>query len=281
MLSMAKKAEIFEAKLSQQDLNTLAYIVKLDRDKEVNARVDKEVYTINQALQTSISAALFDFTKLSTSEVEEILTRCNEYMKGAEEFLIKYREDWIMKINEIKPQIKEESLKLLDAKKNQQQSVKALGEKFKDIPTKDLVNIFKEAKEEWCKKCAELTEEDKKVISEQGAVPHPGNKVKSKAEKVSQPITPEKGNENNMETIDNQNEVKNNIFNLKKKKLEFSGIYYEYEKDEKGLKVGNELFESLDKIKEYENNELEQMKKQMAEFCLKMEEVKMAFNYKG
>lgn len=258
MLSMAKKAEIFQSKLSQQDLNTLAYIVKLDRDKEVNARVDREVYTINQALQTSIAAALFDFTELSIAEVEDILTRSNEYMKGAEDFLIKYGEDWIMKINEIKPKIKEECLKLLNQNKNQADAVKILSEKFKEVPTKDRVNIFKETKEEWCKICPTIDKE---------------KKGKSEEMESSNTNIPKKENESNMEPTGKYKEG-TNMFEVVEKKVKFKGKYYDYEKDKNGLKVGCEFFKSLEEIETFRKREAEEFEKMIAE-------VRAAYNFEG
>lgn len=247
VLSMDKKAEIFESKLSQQDLVTLAYIVNRDMNKEFDLRLDKKVFALNQALETSIAAALFDYTDLTIAEVEEILKLSNEYMKGSEEFLIKYKEEWLMKINEVKPKIKEESIKLLDAAKNQQQAVKALGEIFKEVPTKDLVNIFKETKDEWCKRSTELTDEDRKIISEKGCIPHPENKVSMKEKVSSNAITPEKENEITTEQIDNSL----NTFEVVEKKLKFKGEYYDYEKDKSGLKVGCEFFSSLEEIEAF------------------------------
>lgn len=255
MLSMARKAEIFESKLSQDDLNTLAYIVKMDRDKEVNARVDRQVYTINQALETSIAAALFELTDLSIAEVERILKRSNEYMKESEEFLLKYGEDWIMKINEIKPKIKEETLKLLEANNNQADAVKTLKEKFKDIPTKDLVNIFKETKEEWCKRCPAIEKE---------------NKAKLEEKQASQVSTPKKQNISSTEQIDKQNK----LFEVVEKKMKFKGQYYDYEKDSTGLKVGTEFFRNLEEIEAFRKREEEEFNKMITE-------VKAAFAFEG
>jgi hypothetical protein len=275
---MAKKAEIFESKLSQADLITLAYIIKKDVEKEVNEQVDKQVYAINQSLTTCISAAIFDFTDLSNSEVEEIIARSNEYMKDSEEFLIKYKEEWIMKINEIKPKIKEESIKLLEGKKNQEQSIKALREIFKDVPTKDLVNTFKEAKEEWCKKCAELTPEDKEILAKKGRIPHPENKIKSKEKDSSQVIIPKEEKKGNSKAICGENErLKhlNNIFRPTK----FQGAFHNYEKVDEGLKVGSKVFKGLEDLNKYKTEELAEMQKQIDLFNSKIEEVEAAFEY--
>ena len=262
LLSMAKKAEIFESKLSQDDLNTLAYIVKMDIDKEVNARLDKKAYTINQALETSMAAALFEYTDLSIEEAERIFERSNEYMKDSEEFLLKYREEWIMKINEIKPKIKEECLKLLELDKSQAEAIKILGEKFKDVPQKDRVNIYKETKEEWCKSCHAIEK---------------GNEAELEEKEVSNVNTPKEENKGNTKTIDKSD----NTFEVVDKKIVFNGKYSEYMKVNNGLKVGSVFFKSLGEIEEYKKKELEELQKQIEHFNCEVEEIKAAFSFEG
>lgn len=255
MLSMDKKLELWEKELPLDKLALIAFACKRDVDHEVNARVDKQVYTINQALETSIAAALFDFTNLNIVEVEEIIVKSNIYMKDSEQFLFKHGEEWIMKINEIKPKIKEESLKLLDANNNQADAVKALKEKFKDIPTKDLVNILKETKEEWCKKCPTI---DK------------GNKAKLDEKEDRQASTPKKEYESNMKSIDG----KNNVFEVVEKRLKFKGEYHDYEKDKNGLKVGAEFFKNLEEIEVFKIKEMEEFEKMISE-------VRAAYSFEG
>ena len=252
---MDKKLELWESQLPMDKLALIAFASKRDMDHEVNARVNKQVYTINQALETSIAAALFDSTDLHIEEVEKIIIKSNVYMKSSEEFLIKYGEDWIMKINEIKPRIKEESIKLLDKNKNQADAVKALKETFIDIPTKDLVNIFKETKEEWCRKCPTIEK---------------GNKAKSYEKEVSQASTPKKENKSTTEVIDKQN----NTFEVIEKKLRFKGEYHDYEKDKSGLKVGAEFFKNLEDIEAFRIKETEEFEKMITE-------IKSAFTFEG
>jgi 2-succinyl-5-enolpyruvyl-6-hydroxy-3-cyclohexene-1-carboxylate synthase len=252
---MDKKLELWESQLPLDKLALIAFASKRDVDHEVNLRVDKQVYTINQALETSIAAALFDSTDLNIEEVEKIISKSNEYMKSSEEFLIKYGEDWIMKINEIKPRIKDESIKLLDKNKNQADAVKALKEIFKDIPTKDLVNIFKETKEEWCRKCPTIEK---------------GNKAKLGEKEENQVSTPKKENKSIMEAIENQN----NTFEVVEKKLKFKGKYHDYEKDKNGLVVGIEIFKSLDEIEAFRIKETKEFEKMISEITL-------AFNFEG
>jgi len=252
---MDKKLEIWESQLPMDKLALIAFACKKDVDHEVNARVDKQIYTINQALETSIAAALFDSTDLNIEEAEKIISKSNEYMKDSEEFLTKYGEDWIVKINEVKPRIKAESIKLLDQNKNQADAVKALKEIFKDIPTKDLVNIFKETKEEWCKKCPTIEK---------------GNKVKLGEKEDSQASTPKKENESTTKPISKQN----NVFEVVEKKLKFKGEYHEYEKDKNGLKVGAEFFGNLEEIEAFRIKETK-------EFENMISEIRAAFNFEG
>jgi len=134
--------------------------------------------------------------------------------------------------------IKEECFKLLDACKDQEQAVKDLGAMFKDIPEKDLVNIFKKTKEEWCKRCPTIDKESK-----------------PKTEKKS-----------NVKPI--------NTFEVVEKKLKFKGEYYDYEKDDSGLKVGTEFFRSLEEIEAFRKREEEEFKKMISE-------VRNAFQFEG
>jgi hypothetical protein len=230
-----------------------------EQERAINTVIDERVYktthSIEQALDTSVAAALNMKTDLNISEIEEILTIASDYMIDSKEFLLKYGSDWIMKINEIKPKIKEECIKLLDQNKNQADAVKALKEIFKDIPTKDLANIFKETKEEWCKKCPTID----KV-----------NKAKLDEKEVSQASTPKKENESTVESIDKQN----NTFEVVEKKLKFKGEYHEYEKDKNGLVAGIEIFKSLDEIEAYRIKETKEFENMIAE-------VRAAFTFEG
>jgi hypothetical protein len=193
---MAKRAEMFEAKLSQYDLQTLAYIVKQAVNDAANKIADKQIFTINQALQTSISAALFETMELTIEEVEEILRITNEYMKDSEQFLLRWGVDWIMKLNEVKPKIKEDCIKLLDKNiSGQNEAVKELKKTYKDIPNKDLVNIFKEAKTEWMK-----PKEVREKIEAK-------NKAELEEKEVRQAITPKEENKGASETIESKQNV--------------------------------------------------------------------------
>jgi hypothetical protein len=239
----------------------------LEQEKALNLviseKVDKKLYSITSALDASISAALYELTDLSVKEVEEIISRSSDYMKDCEEFLIKYKEDWIMKLNEIKSDIKKECLKLLNKNiSGQNEAVKELKIKFNDIPNKDLANTFKEAKEEWClpKEMKEKTETKNQPISEQ--------------EQSNNVITHKEEKKSNTEEIDRHNMGTKNMFEMLEKKLKFKGNYYQYEKDKNGLKAGGEFFKNLEEFEVFRLKEIEDFEK----MC---EEIRAAFAYEG
>jgi hypothetical protein len=226
-------------------------------------KLNKKVFAINQAIETCIAAALFDYRESTIAEVEEIIKRSNEYMKESEPYLIKYKEDWIMEINKIKPEVKKECLKLLDKNiSGQNEAVKELKLKFKDVPNKDLANIFKESKEEWMKpkEAREKNEAKNQPISEQ--------------KEVTNAITPKEENKSIEKQIDKQKQDIKSIFDVVEKKLKFKGEFYNYEKDKSGLKVGAEFFKSLEEIEAFRIRETEEFEKMV-------EEIRQAFAYEG
>ncbi|HBJ2622341.1 TPA: hypothetical protein LA827_002082 [Clostridium botulinum] len=247
----------------RESVSLLKWIKTLSPEKSllindyINQKVDKMVWSINQALDTCIAAALIDKKDLSITEITELIIKANEYMKDSEKFLSEYGEDWIMKINELKPKIMEMSKSLLENDFNQADSVKSLKKEFKDVPTKDLVYIFKETKEEWCKKCAELTKDDREKI-----------KAKNKAYKEKQKITPkevEKLVETNKKAIED-------TFRVISKEITLEGKFGIYKITKNGVQAGKEYFQDAEALEAYKKEELKA-------FNAKIDEIKATFAY--
>ncbi|WP_242974170.1 hypothetical protein [Clostridium cagae] len=251
----------------RDSITLLKWIKTLSSEKNllinnyINQKVDKMVWSINQALDTCIAAALIDKKDLSITEITELIIRANEYMKDSEKFLSEYGEDWIMKINELKPKIIEMSRSLLEKDFNQADSVKLLKKEFKDVPTKDLVYIFKETKEEWCKKCAELTKDDREKIKAK-------NKAYKEKQKTSNVITHkevEKPVETNKKAIED-------TFRIISKEITLEGKFGIYKITKNGVQAGKEYFKDLEALEAYKKEELKA-------FNAKIDEIKATFAY--
>lgn len=250
----------------RESITLLKWIKTLSSEKNllinnyINQKVDKMVWSINQALDTCIAAALID-KKVSITEITELIIKANEYMKDSEKFLSEYGEDWIMKINELKPKIMEMSKSLLEKDFNQADSVKSLKKEFKDVPTKDLVYIFKETKEEWCKKCAELTKDDREKIKAK-------NKAYKEKQKTSNVITPkevEKLVETNKKAIED-------TFRVISKEITLEGKFGIYKITKNGVQAGKEYFQDVQALEVYKSEELKA-------FNVKIDEIKATFAY--
>lgn len=251
----------------RESVSLLKWIKTLSPEKSllindyINQKVDKMVWSINQALDTCITASLIDKEDLSIAEIMELIIKANDYMKDAEKFLSKYGEDWIVKINELKPKIQAMSKVLLEKDFKQADSVKALKEEFKEVPTKDLVYIFKETKEEWCQKCAELTEEDKEKIKAK-------NKAYNENKKVSNAIVPkevEKPVETNKKTTESK-------FKIISKEITLEGKFGIYKITKNGVQAGKEYFQDAEALEAYKEEELKA-------FNAKIDEIKATFAY--
>ncbi|WP_026887684.1 hypothetical protein [Clostridium beijerinckii] len=254
MLSMEKRAEMFEAKLSQYDLVTLSYICKRDVQNEVDKTVDKKVFAINQAIETCIAAALFDSGESTIAEVEVVIKRINEYMKENEEFLIEYKEDWIMKINEIKQQIKEECLKILDKGTSaHNDALKDLKKVFPKIPNKDLINIFQEAKEEY----QENDEAIKEIADEIANEITTQNQPILEQKEVSNVITPKKQNKSVEKQIGKQKQDIKSIFEVVEKTIKLKTPNGTYEKTKNGIKFNERLYKDIEEVKAHKKEILD------------------------
>lgn len=239
-----------------------------EQERAINAvideRVSKTTYSIRQALDTSIVAALNMKTDLSISEIEKILDLASDYMKDSQQFLLKYGEDWIMKINEIKPQIKEECLKILDkgiAAHND--ALNELKKVFPNVPKKDLVNTFKEVKEEY----QENDEAIKEIVDEIANEITTQNQPISEQKEATNAITPKEENKSVEKQIDKQKQ------GLKLKyPIYLEGEKGEYIVNQNFIQAGEHKFTSLQDIEKYRIKQLE-------EFNKHLDEIKEAFSY--
>lgn len=259
---MEKRAEMFEKNLSAYDLITLSYICKRDVQDNVDEIVDNKMFAINQAIYSATSAAIYELTDLSIEQTKQIIESTNNYIKESEDFLIKYKEDWVMEINKNKDAIKEECIKILDKNINgQNEALKELKVKFKNIPPKDLANIFKEAKEEWMKPKAERekTATQNKPISEQ--------------KELSNAITPKKENKANTELIDKQNKEIKGMFTEVEKITILKTANGTYKRTEKGVEFFERLYKEPEEALEENKIVLDKFEKQKLENIMKMNEL--------
>lgn len=206
-----------------------SWINSLPKDKlmlieqTISNRVEKQVWAINQAIDTSVAAALFDLQDLSTKEIEEVLKLSNEYLKDSEEFLRKNGEKWIMELKKIEPQIKARIKELREAGVLKSRGLVELKKEFDKVPAKDLSNFWLEVKEE---------EEEKEA------------KKKTKTKEVKKVAS---------KKVEKKEEVKVEA----KKKLEVlkvivKGEYGTYVKEGNKVKANNLEFNNADDVAKYE-----------------------------
>lgn len=248
------------------DESLMKWINKLSPDRFklitefINRKVDKQVWTLNQSLDTCIIAALYTDTTLAIEDVKEIMSIANKYMEGSEEFLIKHGEDWTMKLKEIEPKIKEECLNLIEDDKSQAETIKALREIFIGVPTKDLVIIYKNTKEEWCK--PKITKDDSKSVQQANT----GNKKQGNA------ITPKKENKRVQEQSNKQNGEIKPKFEVVEQKITLKGQFGTYIKSKEGVQAGQEHFKDSTSVDNYVRVELDKMDKNVESEVIKLQE---------
>lgn len=192
-------------------------------EQTVKNRTDKKIWLINQAIDTSIAAALSDLQDLSIKEIEEILKLSNSYLKDSEEFLKEYGEEWIMELKKIEPQIKARIKELREAGVFKSEGLAKLHKEFEKVPVKDLHNFWLEVKEE---------EEEKEA------------KKKTKTKEVKKVAS---------KKVEKKEEVKVEA----KKKLEVlkvivKGEYGTYVKEGNKVKANNLEFNNADDVAKYE-----------------------------
>lgn len=226
----------------------------------INNKVNKQVWSLNQALDTCIIAALYTDTTLAIEDVKEIMQMANKYMEDSEEFLIKYGEDWTMRLKEIEPKIKEECLKLMENDKSQAEAIKKLREIFTDIPTKDLVIIYKNTKEEWCK--PKITRNDAKDVKQ----------ANTDDEKQSNVIAPKKENKSVHEQSNNKNNGIKSKFEVVEQKITLKGQYGTYIKSKEGVQAGQEHFKDSTSVDNYVQVELDKMDKNVESEVIKLQD---------
>lgn len=257
LLSMQKKLELWEKELSADKLALIAYAVNEGIKEEANKRADKQIYAINQYLDISISAALFEILGLSILQVNEILKRSNEFMKEAEGYLLKYGEDWIMQIEKVRPEVEKmirQGLKDIAAEKtNKLEIIKAIKNKF-NIPGPSIDKIYMEIKEkEFNDNCPDIYKP--KSLE---------NKAELEQKEMSRVNTPEKENERTVKRIG----AKNKVLKLKLP-LSLEG------ENERVYKVTENCVEYED----FRFRSLQDLENYIQEFNNHIEELKEAFGY--
>lgn len=258
-------------------------IIEVLSEEKATEMISGEIALISDNINSCLAASLYSLKDYSKEEVYEIIELMNEFAVEGQEFLLEHRGDYDMKINEIKPKIKERSLELLDDNKNQKVGVEALKLEFKEIPLKDLVIIWKEAKKEWMIPTVEVEESlipkaeptirateklttDKMLSDSERAI-----EDKSKIYKARVESNKEKNKEkvvNKME--DNKKAASKLVIKSKEFKMEIEGEYGEYRYTNLGVQSGELKFADLQAVEKYKQEELKK-------FNALMEEIKTVF----
>jgi hypothetical protein len=284
MLSMGKKLELWEKELPQDKLALLAYLAKKTRDEEVTKEVDKQMADINKGLTTAVAGALIELYDFSSIEIEEVVKKTNEFLKEKEEFLEKWGSDFMTKIKELEPKIKDEIIRLTKDKEpqtiNRLEIVKKVQKKF-NIPLDNANEIFLMVKETKFPQLNDSKHTPKKFINKhvdketlEDIKKDIKNKADTEEKEVRQVIIPKKEEKGSSEAIDKQKKEVINMFEVVEKKIKFKGKYHDYEKDKTGLKVGSEFFKNLDEFEAFRIREIEEFEKMT-------EEIRQAFVYEG
>lgn len=248
-----------------------SWIKSLPKDKlqvintMINNTVDKKVWSLNQAMETSIAAALFDLHDFSIKEVEEILKVANSYIEDSQEFLMKYGEDWIVELKKIEPKIKKRIKELLDKKVVKSKGIATLKKEFKDIPAKDLGNLWIEVKEEYGIKVDTTSLINKTKVDKLKT----DLKAIEEDKKVSKVNTPKDEPKNTTECVavvknDTKAESKPTL-KIVSKEIKIEGEFGKYLINDEGVKIGEEKFSSLIDVEAYEKAEIEKFARQMCE----------------
>lgn len=303
-MSLDKKLELWESRLSQNELLLLTHAIQ----KETTNLVEKKMEAINATIQTSIAAALILNNDMAIKEIEEMFDKSNELIEDAQSYLSVLKEEYIMVIDKMEPKIKEKIVQMLNAGKSQIQIIGTLSKEFK-VPNQNLIVIYQKTKEEWIKPSIQLTAEDKRKNVEMNKkyleATKKNKEIKNKAnteeKEVSKVNVPKKEIESSDKVSDRQNEEIKSKFKVVKQEIVLEGEFGTYKKSEEGVEAGKLKFIDVEEVDKYEQaeqdkadkqlqailDELDKQKRQaikehdeeIAEFRNKTEEIKAVFAY--
>lgn len=222
----------------EQWVNSLSSDKQMIIEQTVSNRTEKRVWALNQAIDTSIAAALSDLHNLSIKEIEEVLKLTNSYLKDSEEFLRKNGENWIMELKKIEPQIKKRIKELRKAGVLKSRGLVELKKEF-DVPAKDLDNFWLEVKEEFNVEVSTNTLNDPVKEAKGKKV----EKIKIEEPKVE---------------IKKENK-------LKVLKATIEGQYGTYEKEGTTVKIGDLVFRNEQDVEDYKHREMARFMAELTE----------------
>ncbi|WP_238899333.1 hypothetical protein [Clostridium sp. YIM B02500] len=305
---MAKKLELWEKELPPDKITLLAYLAKKTKDEEAAKEVDRQMADIKNGLTTSIRAALFELYDFSLEEIEQVIVKSNEYLKEKEKFLEKWGMDFMDKIKELEPKIKEEILRLtkgMDPKKiNRLEIVKKVQKEF-DIPLDNANEIFLMVKETEFPELSNKKHTPKKYLkqnSNNGTKEDIKNQPILEQKETSNVITPKEENKSVEKQIDKQKQDVKSIFEVVEKTIILKTPNGIYEKIKDGVAFGGRLYISIDDVKAHKKdildrdeerkikvikeieklqNELHQIDENEKLIKIRTEEIIAAFAYEG
>lgn len=286
-LSLDKKLEIWESRLSQNELLLLTHAIQ----KEATNLVEKKMEAINATIQTSITAALITEFNFSLEDADKVFEKSNEYIEEAEPIIKFYKEDYRMVVKKVENQIKERVKIFMLGGKSQIQTIALLKQEFANVPSQDLVAIYKQAEKEFNKRSKEIDkgkqESKNKVHTEEVKISHVNISKEEKA--ISEKAT------------GIQNKETKSKFKVVKQEVVLRGEYGTYKKSEEGVEAGELKFVDVMEVDKYVQaekdkadeqlqailNDLDKRKEQaikehdeeISDFKLKTEEIKAVFAY--
>lgn len=259
----------------------LSWVDSLSKDKQEII----EMVVMNRAnnlsalrlseLQTDISAAIISLhPNISVNDIQRILVLANEYSKKSENFINKYGRDWIKMIRDKNEIIKKEMKKLYESGvKSQNSIVKSIKktDKFKEIPQKDIVIIWKEFKTELeGEEIKKIDKDDKKIKDALNYIFKEEKEVKEIEENEEMKI---KGQTipKELETSVKEEIKTSNDLTILEKRLKVKGKYNCYEVENNIVSTGEREFKSIKEVEEYKKEKIE-------ELINSTEEIKAVFN---
>lgn len=263
---------------------TIDWVNSLSKDKqEIIDRVVRErAAAMNLAemvnFQMSFSAALITLheDKFTMNDIQELVVLANKYADDRE-YIRKYGKDWMIMFEKQREEMKKEMKKLYESRtKSQNAMVKAIKaeKKFKDIPQKDIVVVFKELKDELSGVKVKDMEESRKDVEDALAYIFDDKKEDGNLEHKDIPKNIEIEDKAIVLDKEENKEVKK-MSKLKviKKELEIEGEYGIYKvKDNTVISPNGKEFKSVEEIGKYE-------KEKIAEFARTMTELKDVLQY--
>lgn len=254
---------------------TFKWIKSLTKDqlRIIEKMTDDKAQELNylrlSELQTEIGAAMIALQpQISVNDIQRILVLANEYARQSEEFVNKYGKEWLNVVREKHDPIKAEIKKIYESGVHTQNSIikeiKKINE-FKEIPQKDIAIIFKEFKEELeGNEIKEINSSDKKVQDALNYIFK--DEVEKENEQMANAKIKEKTIQKELKSEDKKEEIKATPkLKIVERKLKIEGEYHSYLVDGNTVISGDEEFNSIQDVDEYEKKKIEEFTKEITE----------------